>query len=80
MNPNNIPNLQWKLTDKLHTTGIGAVPKTQNVKTENINGIDEEVNIYCIFINICSYIKCKIDYNTYTTNTVNGSKMSIKPI
>ena len=48
LNPNNIPDLQWKLTDKLHMTGIGAVPKTTNAKTEDMNGIDEEVYLHCI--------------------------------
>ena len=33
LNPSNIPNFQWKLTDKLHTTGIGTVPKTQHDKS-----------------------------------------------
>ena len=59
---------------------MGAVPKTTNAKTEDINGIGEEVYLYCIYIDICIYIKCKIDHNIYTTNSVNGSRMSTKSI
>ena len=29
LNPNKLPDLRWELTDKVHTTGIGTVPKTQ---------------------------------------------------
>ena len=69
----NIPDLQWDLTDKLHTLNIGAVPTTPQGKTEEV---DEIVEVNTIYINICSYIKCKIDHNTYTTNTLKGLRIS----
>ena len=76
LNPTNIPDLQWKLTDELHTMDIRAVPKTQHEGTNDTNEIYEEVDINMMYINICSYIKCTIDHSTYTTNTIKGSKMS----
>ena len=48
LNPNHIPDLQWMLTDKLHTTSIGTVPKMQNEQADDINSIDE-VNIHYIY-------------------------------
>ena len=73
LNPKNIPNLQWDLTDELHTLNIGAVSTTPQGKTEEV---DEIVEVNTMYINICSYIKCKIDHNTYTTNTLKGSQIS----
>ena len=62
MNPKNIPDLQWDLMDKLHTLNIRAVPTTPQEKTEEVHEI---VEINTMYINICSYIRCKIDHNTY---------------
>ena len=73
LNPKNIPDLQWDLTNELHTLNIGAVFTTPQGKTEEI---DEIVEVNTMYINICSYIKCKIDHNTYTTNTLKGSQIS----
>ena len=73
LNPKNIPDLQWDLTNELHTLNIGAVSTTPQGKTEEI---DEIVEVNTMYINICSYIKCKIDHNTYTTNTLKGSWIS----
>ena len=70
LNPKNIPDLQWDMTDKLHTSNIGTVTTTLQGKTEEV---DEMVDVNTMYINICSYIKCKIDHNTYTTNTLKGS-------
>ena len=78
LNPNKIPDLQWELMDKIHTTSIGTVPKTQINDEQEVNNIYEEIFINSIYINICSYTKCKIDHNTYTTNIVKSSHMSVK--
>ena len=72
LNPNKIPDLQWELMDKVHTTGIGTVPETQTNEDQEVNNIDEEIFINSIYINVCSYTKCKIDHNTYTTNLTKG--------
>ena len=56
LNPKNIPDLQWSLTDELHTMNIGAVPKTQSEETNDDN-MDEVVDISTMYINTCSYIK-----------------------
>ena len=37
LNPNKTPYLQWGLTDIIHTTGIGTVPKTQTNKEHELN-------------------------------------------
>ena len=73
LNPKNIPDLQWDLTDELHTLNIGSTSTTPPGKTEEI---DEIVKVNTMYINICSYIKCKIDHNTYTTNTLKGLQIS----
>ena len=73
MNPQNIPDLQWDLTDELHTLNIGSVSTALQGKNEEI---DEIVKVNTMYINICSYIKCKIDHKTYTTNTLKGSWIS----
>ena len=73
MNPKYIPDLQWDLTDELHTLNIGSVSTTPQEKAEDI---DEIVKVNTMYINICSYIKYKIDHNTYTTNTLKGSQIS----
>ena len=73
LNPKNIPDLQWDLMDKLHTLNIGAVPTTPQGKTEEV---DEIVEVNTMYINICSYIKCKIDHNAYNTNTLKESQIS----
>ena len=73
LNPKNIPDLQWNITDELHTLNIGAVSTTLQGKTEEI---DYLVEVNTMYISICSYIKCKIDHNTYTTNTFKGSWIS----
>ena len=78
LNPNKIPDLQWELTDKLHTTSIGMVPKTHISEKQEINNLDKEIFLNSIFINVCSYTKCKIDHNTYTTNLIKGSYMRVK--
>ena len=75
LNPKNIPDLQWNMTDKLHTVSIGAVPKTNSEDTRK-DETDEIIDINTMYINICSYIKCKIDHNTYTTNTIKGPRIT----
>ena len=39
LNPNKIPDLQSKLTDKVHTTGIGIFPQTQ-ISEQEVSDID----------------------------------------
>ena len=62
------------MTDELHTVSIGAVTKatSEDTRKDEMNGI---LDINTMYINICSYIKCKIDHNTYTTNTIKGSRI-----
>ena len=38
--------------------------------------VNEIVDINTMYINICSYIKCKIDHNTYTTNTIKNPRVN----
>ena len=78
LNTNKIPDLQLELMDKVHATDIGTVPKTQTNEEQEVNNIYEEIFINSIYINVCSYTKCKIDRKTYTTNMVKSSHMSIK--
>ena len=61
--------------DELHTVSIGAVPKSTSEDTQK-DELDEIIDINTMYINICSYIKCKIDHNTYTTNIIKGSRIS----
>ena len=75
MNLKNIPDLQWNLTDELHIMNIRGVLKTQHEETDK-NEMDEVVDKNTMYINFCSYMKCKIDHNMYTTNTIKGSRMS----
>ena len=44
---------------------IGAIPKTNTEDIKN-DKTDEIVAINTMYINICSYIECKTDHNTYT--------------
>ena len=76
MNPKNIPDLKWNMTDELHTMNIGAVLKTQHEGTSEDREVSEIVDINTMYINICSYIKCKIDHNTYTTNTIKHPRVN----
>ena len=56
MNPKNIRDLQWDLTDELHTLNIGAVSTTSQGKTEEI---DDIVEVNTVYINNCSYIDAR---------------------
>ena len=60
LNPNKIPDLQWELMDKVHTTGIGIVPKTQINGEQEVHNIYKEIFINSIYINCCSYTKHKL--------------------
>ena len=63
------------MMDELYTVSIGAVTKATSKDTQK-DETNEIVDINTMYINICSYIKCKIDHNTYTTNTIKGSRTS----
>ena len=75
MSPKNIPDLKWNMTDELHAMNIGAVLKPQHKGTREDREVNEIVDINTMYNNICSYIKCKIDHSTYTTNTIKHSRI-----
>ena len=58
LNPDKIPDLEWELSDKLHTTNIGQVvrPDTRPLKEKDC--VTVEIDI--IFVNVYSYTYQKI--------------------
>ena len=52
MNPRNIPDLQWDLTDELHILNIGSVSTTLQGKNEEIDEIVKVNTMYITFVAI----------------------------
>ena len=58
LNPDKIPDLEWELSDKLHTTNIGQVVGPDTRPLEEIDCVTVEVDT--IFVNVYSYTYQKI--------------------
>ena len=72
LNPDKIPDLEWELSDKLHTTNIGQVvrPDTRPPKEKDCVTIE----IDTIFVNVYSYTYQKI---ACTSTTHSGRRQPI---
>ena len=68
INPEQIPDLHWKLADKYHTTGIGQ-PEDTSISVHNINVKTLE----------CANDPC-VNTRTYTIQSIVGPLCSLLPI
>ena len=66
------------MTDQLNTTGIGKLWKDSDRNIMDIKKIKEDILVNSVYVNVCTYCGSKIDHNTYHTNSVKGSQMSVE--
>ena len=66
LNPDKIPDFEWELSDKLHTTNIGQVVRPDTRSLEEIDCVTVEVDT--IFVNVYSYTYQKIACTSTTYN------------
>ena len=72
LNPDKIPDLEWELSDKLHTTNIGQVVRPDTRPLEEKDCVTVEIDT--VFVNVYSYTYQKI---AFTSTTYSGRRQPI---